>query len=355
MTTFGPWDRSGDEEPWRRAEVMAAQWMRDLGFPDATTTPPGGDGGVDVTAAHAVAQVKLHAKAVQRPDVQRIRGVAHDGRAALVYSWSGYSKGALAFADTADVALFDVRNSRPVPVSQAATRLVHRANKQQEVQRQAESKRREDLARAEQEHAAQLRATEREQVSRDQAAERERLVAQHSAKAEADRKDAERAQKRDDKKRRRTRRRAIRTDRRLALLEDAKRQRSARQAARERRRTTLGADIVTPMRTALALGLVGMVIPFVVLSALAYWKAIATRRLLTSRGIAASPTMLRIAITTAVLGLILSGVVIIGSVDALTKGDQEELSLWAGVGDVLLSVGIGVVALKTWLGVPRRP
>ena len=91
---------------WRMAEELAEGHMHHLGFVDARRTPAGADGGFDVVSAHAVAQVKHHAATVGAPDVQRLRGAAHDGRAALFYSSSGYSASAVAYADGAGVALF---------------------------------------------------------------------------------------------------------------------------------------------------------------------------------------------------------------------------------------------------------
>lgn len=40
----------------RDAELIAAEWMRYLGFADAVATPVGADGGIDVVSARAVAQ-----------------------------------------------------------------------------------------------------------------------------------------------------------------------------------------------------------------------------------------------------------------------------------------------------------
>ena len=97
--------------------------MHDLGFADAA-----GDSGDerrrgDVVAARAVAQVKYHGKAIQRPAIQQLRGAALNHRAAVMYSWSGYSSGAVSYAEEAQVALFDVQNNRPVPMSSAAEEL----------------------------------------------------------------------------------------------------------------------------------------------------------------------------------------------------------------------------------------
>ena len=49
------------------AEVAAAEFMRRIGFADAKRTPSGADGGIDVIAAGAVAQVKTHMKPIGAP------------------------------------------------------------------------------------------------------------------------------------------------------------------------------------------------------------------------------------------------------------------------------------------------
>ncbi|TCN53521.1 hypothetical protein EV641_106167 [Rhodococcus sp. SMB37] len=36
---------------WQDAEDFAEHWMRNNGYPDAHKTPPGADGGIDVTSA----------------------------------------------------------------------------------------------------------------------------------------------------------------------------------------------------------------------------------------------------------------------------------------------------------------
>jgi hypothetical protein len=68
----------------REAEEHAAEWMRYLGYTDATCTPPGAGGGVDVVSARAAAAQK--------------KGV--------FFSLAGYTEQARAFADSVGVALF---------------------------------------------------------------------------------------------------------------------------------------------------------------------------------------------------------------------------------------------------------
>lgn len=92
----------------REAELNAAKCMRQLGYADATATAPGADGGIDVRASGAVAQVKWEAHQTGRPTVQNLygaRGRDHD-LDMLFFSSSSYSSHALAYADEVGIALF---------------------------------------------------------------------------------------------------------------------------------------------------------------------------------------------------------------------------------------------------------
>jgi hypothetical protein len=73
---------------WQAAEVNAADWMRYWGFLDARVTQSGSDGGIDVRATGAVAQVKREAKAVGRPAVQNLVGArGRDASLHLLFFW----------------------------------------------------------------------------------------------------------------------------------------------------------------------------------------------------------------------------------------------------------------------------
>jgi hypothetical protein len=112
---------------WQEAEEAALRYMRSLGFSDAVLTAGGADHGLDVSATGAVAQVKAQSSAVGRPDVQRLVGAALDSPAKLFFSISGYSAGAIAFADTAGVALFTLdSNLAPFAVNDIAHSHVQR-------------------------------------------------------------------------------------------------------------------------------------------------------------------------------------------------------------------------------------
>lgn len=95
-------------QPRLKAESAMAEWMRHHGFPDADVTPGGADGGIDVVANRAIAQVKTHMKSVGRPDVQRLVGAAVDRQKTLLFfSHSGFSANASQYAEDAHVALFN--------------------------------------------------------------------------------------------------------------------------------------------------------------------------------------------------------------------------------------------------------
>ena len=92
---------------WEDAEHLAVSHMRQLGFEDAVATRTSGDGGVDVVAKFAVAQVKHYQTgAIGAPAVQQLRGAAHKVRWPLFYTSLGYTPAAVSFADEAGVALF---------------------------------------------------------------------------------------------------------------------------------------------------------------------------------------------------------------------------------------------------------
>ncbi|WP_216587458.1 restriction endonuclease [Streptomyces brasiliscabiei] len=91
----------------RDAELIAAEWMRYLGFTDAVATPVGADGGVDVVSARAVAQVKLEGKPMGRPTVQQLHGVAaQERKTGVFFSAAGYTPQARTWAQTSGTLLF---------------------------------------------------------------------------------------------------------------------------------------------------------------------------------------------------------------------------------------------------------
>lgn len=112
---------------WQDAEALALWHFREhLGYPDARQSPPGPDGGVDVLASLALAQVKYEKRAVGRPRLQQLSGARGErAEAQLVfYSASGYTKPALAYARRHDVALFRFDEHGEIHVSNDAAMLM---------------------------------------------------------------------------------------------------------------------------------------------------------------------------------------------------------------------------------------
>lgn len=89
------------------AEQLVCDWMRHLGASEAKVTSFRADGGIDVEAKKFIAQVKLYAGNVGRPEIQQLAGVAAvDGRQPLFFTSSDYTPEARNFAELSDVALF---------------------------------------------------------------------------------------------------------------------------------------------------------------------------------------------------------------------------------------------------------
>lgn len=87
------------------AESKSAAFMRQIGFADAKPTSSGRDGGIDVKATGAVAQVKMQWKPVGRPVLQQLHGAAR-GRKEFFFSLQGYSDAARRWGDEVGMALF---------------------------------------------------------------------------------------------------------------------------------------------------------------------------------------------------------------------------------------------------------
>lgn len=101
---------------WQDAERLACDWMRRNGYRDAQLTPSGADGGVDVVAGKAIAQVKFHAAPVGLAEVQRMYGLAQSsGKAALFFSSAGFTAKALAWSRTHRIETYVFPPVRRVP------------------------------------------------------------------------------------------------------------------------------------------------------------------------------------------------------------------------------------------------
>lgn len=119
---------------WLEYEHLAAAAMRRLGFVDAAVTAQGVDGGVDVRAREALAQVKARVTASSRPEVQQLHGVAKaEGKIGFFFSAAGYTAGAIEWAEVARVALFVLEPSGLVkPIGSFAEELHAKAAISQE-------------------------------------------------------------------------------------------------------------------------------------------------------------------------------------------------------------------------------
>lgn len=97
--------------------------MRYLGHPTARVTKAGADGGVDVAAAEAFAQVKMKTGATSRPEVQQLVGAIGRGSAARLFffSFGGYTRDALAFAEGNEICAYTLQLDGGIePESRAA-------------------------------------------------------------------------------------------------------------------------------------------------------------------------------------------------------------------------------------------
>lgn len=113
------------------AEENAAVQLRSLGFSDARVTKSGADGGIDVRASGAIAQVKWRAGQVGRPELQRLFG-ARGKRFELqlfFFAASPYSTHAVSYANEVDMALYTYDpTGRITPVNPVANRIAARAS-----------------------------------------------------------------------------------------------------------------------------------------------------------------------------------------------------------------------------------
>jgi hypothetical protein len=111
---------------WADAEEAAAAWMEWFGFGPAQVCGGPGDGGVDVRAPGAVAQVKDYGSPIAAGPVRELAGVASvDGVQPLFFARSGYTKDAVEFGDRAGIALFQFDLQGSVTASNSvATRLL---------------------------------------------------------------------------------------------------------------------------------------------------------------------------------------------------------------------------------------
>lgn len=93
----------------RAAEEFAAIAMRAMGWRDAKITASGPDGGIDVTANGAIAQVKWRKSGpTGRPDLQRLFGARayNHHQVMLFFTATMYTVAAIEYANQCGIALF---------------------------------------------------------------------------------------------------------------------------------------------------------------------------------------------------------------------------------------------------------
>ncbi|MGW4125067.1 restriction endonuclease [Nocardia sp. NPDC004711] len=108
------------------AEANAAVQMRLLGYPDAAVTDPGADGGIDVRAKGAIAQVKWRTGQVSRPEVQRLFGARANNfdTQMFFFAASAFSRHSVQYADSVYMALFTYDpTGRVTPINDTAKRI----------------------------------------------------------------------------------------------------------------------------------------------------------------------------------------------------------------------------------------
>ncbi|MEV4680450.1 restriction endonuclease [Streptomyces kurssanovii] len=109
---------------WQDAELAAVDHMRGLGFTDAQVTAAGADGGIDVIARDAVAQVKHYSQPIGVGPVRELRGVADAHQHLLFYASGGYTAAARQFAEDRGIALFSLQEIGHITaLNEAAARL----------------------------------------------------------------------------------------------------------------------------------------------------------------------------------------------------------------------------------------
>lgn len=139
--------------------------MRAWGFTDAEVTPSGPDGGIDVDAVKAVAQVKFKPSQVGLPEVQQLFGARGGAthKQLLFFAGTSYSSKAVAYADTNHVALFEYDLVGGVQaVNQVSRRLLRGVSERHEQHFQREA----DRFRLERE-ANEARRREEERLRRE--------------------------------------------------------------------------------------------------------------------------------------------------------------------------------------------
>jgi hypothetical protein len=108
-----------------QTELNAERILKSWGFPDAKATTGGADGGIDVRAKYALAQVKFRGSKAGRPEIQNLVGAASgENKALKFFDYKGYSPQAVEYADRMGVGLYVYDQAGAVrPVNAVGRRL----------------------------------------------------------------------------------------------------------------------------------------------------------------------------------------------------------------------------------------
>lgn len=108
-------------------EHYCSEWMTYLGFKGVNVSKASGDGGVDIFAIGAVAQVKFYNTPIGVGPVRELLGASLDFRAQpIFFSSMSYTQAAVDFADRNNIALFlvDIFTSEIKPASVEAQKMI---------------------------------------------------------------------------------------------------------------------------------------------------------------------------------------------------------------------------------------
>lgn len=111
---------------WKQAESLAAKHMEDLGFQSVLLSGAGSDGGIDISAQGAAAQVKFRSSPTGSPEIQQFGGAALQFRDKLFYS-NSYTAKAVVQADALGIALFIFSKNGEMEPSNSRARALSRS------------------------------------------------------------------------------------------------------------------------------------------------------------------------------------------------------------------------------------
>jgi hypothetical protein len=311
----------------RDAELVAAEWMILMGFRDARVTQQSNDGGYDVVARTAVAEVKWQERPTPPKDIRALNGVK-GARQAMFFSGGGYSKKSIEFAFEHNIALFMFTSydGSLLSCNSIADALLSPIATDEPGYAQRTSRRHIRNRRQEERRAAA--ATQKAKRARDKKeAAIKQARAQEAAKSVAM---AEREQRTSDRVARRSAAASVRREARASRKQHAKESSEARglqrratvDAFRMRRRQNshnelLSDSLMVKTKWALAWGILGIVLPFFVFGIIAQVQTLNVRRRITAGGALDTPRLLKYARRCSIIGLVLSAFWLGGTVASI--------------------------------------